>query len=486
MRSAPPELTSVWAETFPDLSRPVTPRRTPAPRLLALNEDVVHDLSLDPAALRAEEGVRFLTGERPAAGSTPVAQVYAGHQWGVYKPLLGDGRAALLGERPRRSGGLVDVHAKGIGPTPMSRVDGFATIGPMLREYVVGEAMHALGLPTTRALAVVATGSPRRLNGEVLPGAVLTRVAASHIRYGTFEYAASLADRDLLHRLTAHALERHYPHVAPGRSPARALLDSVVRAAALQTAGWMGVGFVHGVLSTDNVLVSGETIDYGPCAFLDAYDPDAVFSSIDPHGRYAFRRQPDIMRWNLARLGDALAGILADDPDEGRAIADEVVATFDRRYRDSWTAVFRAKLGLQPSVPSSVVQTLADEILSLLAAHRVDYTVFWRDLTAAARGDGAAVRGAFPDSAAPELGAWLARWSEQGPDAVRMAAANPASIPRNHLVEEALATAVAGDLGPVEELVAALRDPFAERDTDLGRRLAAAPAPAAFVTFCGT
>jgi len=486
MVCALPELTGVWAETFPELSRPVVPRHAPAPRLLAANDEVAHDLALEPSALRTEDGLRFLVGECRAPGALPVAQVYAGHQWGVFQPLLGDGRAALLGERRRRSGALADLHAKGIGPTSMSRVDGFATVGPMLREYLLGETMHALGLPTTRALAVVATGSPRRLNGEVLPGAVLTRVAASHIRYGSFEYAASLGDRALLHRLTAHALDRHYPHVTPGRYPARALLDGVVGAAAAQTAGWMGVGFVHGVLSTDNVLVSGETIDYGPCAFLDVYDPDAVFSSIDLHGRYAFRRQPEIMRWNLARLGDALAEILAEDLDAGRAVADEIVATFDRRYRDAWTAVFRAKLGLGSSVPPSVVQTLADEILSLLAAHRVDYTVLWRDLAAAARGDGAAVRGAFPDGAAPDLGAWLERWWAQKPDAVHMAAANPAYVPRNHLVDEALAAAIAGDLGPFDELVTVLRDPFVERDTDLGRRLAAAPTPAPFVTFCGT
>ncbi|MDQ1124579.1 protein adenylyltransferase SelO [Microbacterium trichothecenolyticum] len=487
MRSALPELTNVWAETFPDLSRPVSPRRTPAPRLLALNDDVAHDVSLDPDVLRTDEGVRFLTGERPAPGATPVAQVYAGHQWGVYKPLLGDGRAALLGERPRHSGGFADVHTKGIGPTSMSRVDGFATVGPMLREYLLGEAMHALGLPTTRALAVVATGAPRRFNGEMLPGAILTRVAASHIRYGSIEYAASLGDPQLLRRLVAHALERHYPGVAAGRYPARAFLDSVVGAAALQTAGWMGVGFVHGVLSTDNVLVSGETIDYGPCAFLDAYDPDAVFSSIDLHGRYAFRRQPEIMRWNLGRLAHALAGVLADDIDDGRAIGDEVVSTFDERYIAAWTGVFRTKLGLDASIDSSTVDRFAAEALSLLAAYRVDFTGFWRDLATAARGDSTAVRGAFPPAAASAVDAWLEGWSALQPDADRLATTNAVYIPRNHIVDDALKAAVAGDLDPVHELVELLRNPYTERHTSLARRLAAPPTTEVpFVTFCGT
>ncbi|WZH35152.1 MAG: protein adenylyltransferase SelO family protein [Microbacterium enclense] len=483
-----PDLSRVWASTFPELSRPVSPRRAPAPRLLALNDDLARDLDIDPELLRTDGGLRFLTGEAHTSDSAPVAQVYAGHQWGVYKPLLGDGRAALLGERRRRSGELVDIHAKGIGPTSMSRVDGFATVGPMLREFVIGEAMHALGLPSTRALAVVGTGAPRRLDGEVLPGAVVTRVATSHIRYGSFSYAAALDDRALLRRLADHAIRRHYPEAAAESAPVHSLLRGVVAAAAKQTAGWTGVGFVQGVLSTDNVLVSGETIDYGPCAFLDAYDPRAVFSSIDRHGRYAFGRQPAIMRWNLERLGEAVAPLLADDLDEGRAIAEEIVSTFGVLFLDAETAVFRGKLGLGPSVAGETVRRLTDEALALLAGHGVDYTRFWRDLAAAARGDAATVRRAFDDAAQPALNAWLSDWAGLHPDAALMSTVNPAHIPRNHVVAEVLAAAVDGDLDPVHDLVELVRSPFAESDSLLGSRLAA-PAPAAAapsVTFCGT
>jgi uncharacterized protein YdiU (UPF0061 family) len=363
--TALPALTSAWADTFPELSRTARPRSTPDPRLLVLNDQVARNLDLDPRLLRTDAGLRFLTGESRAPGSRPVAQVYAGHQWGVFRPLLGDGRAALLGERRDRTGSLRDIHAKGIGPTSMSRVDGFATVGPMLREFVLGEAMHALRVPTTRALAVVATGAPRSRDGEVLPGAVLTRVASSHIRYGTFEYASARGDRPLLQRLIDHVTHRHYPHLVGDPDPARALLTAIVAASADQTARWMGVGFVHGVLSTDNVLVSAETIDYGPCAFLDAYDPDAVFSSIDREGRYAHGRQPEIMRWNLGRLGAALSIVLADDPSRGRSVAEEIVSTFDGLYVDAWTEVFRAKLGFGPAVSPSTVRALAEDALSV-------------------------------------------------------------------------------------------------------------------------
>lgn len=481
-----PALTSVWADTFPELSRSAHPRPTPDPRLLVLNDDVARDLELDPGLLRTDAGVRFLTGERRAPGSRPVAQVYAGHQWGVFRPLLGDGRAALLGERRDRTGSVRDIHAKGIGPTSMSRVDGFATVGPMLREFLMGEAMHALRIPTTRALAVVATGAPRALDGVVLPGAVLTRVAGSHVRYGSFEYASALGDRALLMRLIDYVTRRHYPHLIGDPEPARALLTAIVAVVAEQTARWMGVGFVHGVLSTDNVLLSAETIDYGPCAFLDAYDPDAVFSSIDLTGRYAYRRQPEIMRWNLGRLGESLSTVLTDDPDQGRSSAEQIVSTFDELYRDAWTEVFRAKLGLGPSVSPSAVRAHADESLSLLAAHRVDFTRFWRDLATAVDGDASTVRRTFPPSAAPAVEEWIARWSTLSPDATRITASNPVYVPRHHAVEDALTAAVEGDVRPVEELIELLRSPYRERDTPLGRRLAAAPAEKPFVTFCGT
>lgn len=486
--TALPALTSAWADTFPELSRTARPRSTPDPRLLVLNDQVARNLDLDPRLLRTDAGLRFLTGESRAPGSRPVAQVYAGHQWGVFRPLLGDGRAALLGERRDRTGSLRDIHAKGIGPTSMSRVDGFATVGPMLREFVLGEAMHALRVPTTRALAVVATGAPRSRAGEVLPGAVLTRVASSHIRYGTFEYASARGDRPLLQRLIDHVTHRHYPHLAGDPDPARALLTAIVAASADQTARWMGVGFVHGVLSTDNVLVSAETIDYGPCAFLDAYDPDAVFSSIDREGRYAYGRQPEIMRWNLGRLGAALSIVLADDPSRGRSVAEEIVSTYDGLYVDAWTEVFRAKLGFGPAVSPPTVRALAEDALSMLAAHRLDFTRFWRHLATATGGDPSVVQRSLSAPAASALGAWVTRWSALAPDAARIAATNPIYVPRNHVVDETLTAAVQGDLRPVEELIEVLRTPYRERDTSLARRLASAPADAGtpFVTFCGT
>ena len=486
--SALPELEAVWAETLPELSRPVDPPAAPHPRLLALNEELARELRIDPRTLRGAQGLRVLTGSARAPGSTPVAQVYAGHQWGRFRAILGDGRAALLGERCDLSGALRDLHAKGIGPTSMSRVDGFATVGPMLREFLLGEAMHALALPTTRALAVTATGAPRSLDGVRLPGAVLVRSARSHIRYGSFEYAVTLDDRSVLRRLADLALARHHPEASEAAHPHRRLLERIVETVAAQTAGWMGAGFVHGVLSTDNVLVSGETIDYGPCAFLDAYDPDAVFSSIDHHGRYAYGRQPEIMRWNLERLGEAFAPLLADDVEDGREIAGAVVAAFDGLYRARWIAVFRAKLGLAAAVPATTVEQTAQTALALLAENRTDFPRFWRALSAAARGDRSAVQHLFPPHARPGVDAWTDRWDALRPDAARLDAANPAIVPRNHVVDEVLAAAVSGDLGPFEELLDLVRNPFTAHDTPLAQRLTAIPPDTAapFVSFCGT
>lgn len=483
-----PRLEPVWASYLPELSRPVDLRRAPRPRLLALNDSLARELAIDARTLSSDEGVSVLTGAALAPGSSPVAQVYAGHQWGVFRPILGDGRAALLGEWRDASGTFLDIHAKGIGPTSMSRVDGFATVGPMLREFLLSEAMHALGLPTTRALAVIATGAPRSLDGVTLPGAVLVRTARSHIRYGSFEYAATLDDRTVLERLARFVVERHYPDAAEDSHPTRRALARIVETVAAQTAGWMGVGFVHGVLSTDNVLVSGETIDYGPCAFLDAYDPEAVFSSIDRHGRYAFGRQPSIMRWNLERLGEAFAPLLAEHVSEGRAVAAEIVARFDTSFREQWVDVFRAKLGLAPTVPAATVEQTANMALALLAKHRTDFPRFWRALTPAARGDRSGVLHLFSPPVRPLVEDWMEGWTALGPDPTLLDAANPAIVPRNHVVEEVLGAAVEGDLKPFHELVELVRNPFDARDTPLARKLAAIPPDTAapFVTYCGT
>lgn len=482
-----PQLDRVWATTFPELVRSVEPARAPRPRLLAVSDDVADELDLDPAFLRSDAGLRLLTGHRSDISHPPVAQVYAGHQWGEYRPILGDGRAALLGERRDRSGRLRDLHAKGIGPTPMSRVDGFADVGPMLREFVMTEAMHALGVPTTRALAVIATGAPREYDGRVRPGAVLVRTAASHVRFGTFEYVRALDDTALLQRLADHVIMRHFPRAAVAVDPYRALLEEIVDASAAVTADWMRTGFVHGVLSTDNVLVSGETIDYGPCAFLDAFDPGAVFSSIDLHGRYAYDRQPSIMRWNLARIGDAVAPLLAPSPAVGASIAVDIVASFDERYRTAWIHAFRAKLGLDDRADAADAEALAVDALALLASHGVDFTGFWRDLAPAAAGDERPVRGRFLGPVA-ELDDWLARWRRRGPSAARIRAVNPVYIPRNHIVEEALAAASAGDLDLFRTLRELVDRPYSERDERAFARYAR-PAPGGMPrhrTFCGT
>ena len=482
-----PALEQVWAELLPELSRPASPVRTPDPRLIVLNEEIAEELDLDSGWLQSDDGVRVLTGEASAAGTVPVAQVYAGHQWGEFRPILGDGRAALLGERRDRRGHLRDMHLKGIGPSSMSRVDGFATVGPMLREYLMGEAMHALSIPTTRALAVVSTGAPRERDGTVLPGAVLARTAGSHVRFGSFEYARTQADPGLLRRLADHVIVRHYPQASRAEQPYRALLAEIVEATAALTADWMRTGFVHGVLSTDNVLVSAETIDYGPCAFLDAYEPGAHFSSIDEFGRYAYDRQPTIMRWNLERLAEAIAPLLDRDPVAAASTAAEIAASFDGRYLAHRSRAFRRKLGLGEAVDDAEIDALAEAALAILAAHAVDFTGFWRDLAAAAAGDQRPVRSRFLGPV-PELDAWLQRWLALAPDPDLLRRANPVYIPRNHLLDEALAAAVDGDVAPFTHLLGLLRAPFAERAGTRDRRYAR-PAPdgsPGHRTYCGT
>jgi protein adenylyltransferase len=460
----------------------------PAPRLLLLNEDLAAELGVDPAALRAPDGVAALVGNAVPAGAEPVAMAYAGHQFGGFVPRLGDGRALLLGELLDRRGHRRDLHLKGSGRTPFARGgDGKAPLGPMLREYVIGEAMHALGIPTTRALAVVATGE--QVAREVpLPGAVLARVAASHIRVGTFEYAAVRGGPDLLRRLADHAIARHHPQAAAADNPYLALLEAVVEAQASLVARWMLVGFVHGVMNTDNTTISGETIDYGPCAFMEAVDPDTVFSSIDHGGRYAYGNQPRVLQWNLARLAEALLPLLDAEPDAAVAAATDVVRSFSGRYARHWGEGLRAKVGLPGGDPAD--DTLLDDLLALLQAQRVDFTSFFRALSAALRGDEAPVRGLVAEPAALEawLGRWRARLATSEPAAVAdaMDRVNPVYVPRNQKVEEALEAAVAGDVDPLHRLLDVLARPFDERP---GLDDYARPAPAscgAFRTFCGT
>lgn len=454
------------------------------PELLVLNEALAGELGLDTAWLRSAEGLRFLIGNLVPTDAVPVAQAYSGHQFGGFVPRLGDGRALLLGELTDHAGQLRDIHLKGSGRTPFARGgDGLAVVGPMLREYVVSEAMQALGIPSTRALAVVATG--RQVQRDTpLPGAVLTRIASSHLRVGSFQYAAATGDVELLRRLADHAIERHHPSARGAQRPYLALFEAVLEAQASLVARWMLVGFVHGVMNTDNMTISGETIDYGPCAFMEAYDPDTVFSSIDSRGRYAYGNQPAAAGWNLARFAETLLPLIDDDPDRAISLAQESLGTFADRYQAARLAGMRTKLGLTAEVDDAVVTALVEELLNLLHTSHVDYTSFFRHLGLAARGDTEPARGLVVDLAG--FDAWLTRWRALGPDAAAMDRVNPVYIPRNQLLEEALTAATAGDLDPIRQLLAAVGEPYDERS---GLERYAEPAQDDFGqyrTFCGT
>lgn len=471
------------------LYEPFVPPGSPEPRLLTLNEALADELGVDPVALRSTDGVAVLCGNVVPEGATPVAQAYAGHQFGGLSPRLGDGRALLLGEVLDVAGHRRDIHMKGSGRTPFARGgDGRAAVGPMLREHLIGEAMHGLGIPTTRALAVVATGQ-HVVRDTALPGAILTRVAASHLRVGTFQYAA-MHDRDLLRRLADHAIERHHPQAAEAPNRYLALLESVVEAQASLVARWMLVGFVHGVMNTDNMTISGETIDYGPCAFMEAFDPATVFSSIDHGGRYAYGNQPPIAQWNLARLAETLLPLLADETDAAVAVATAVLEEFPDRFHGHWAAGMRAKLGLADEQPDD--ESLFTDLLALMQTQRVDHTAGFRSLSGVLVGRGDAARVLFADVG--RFDAWAERWlaradvqdSRTGAAAAAMDRVNPIYIARNHLVEDALAAATAGDLAPFERLLDVVSQPFDERP---GLETYAATAPANFGpyrTFCGT
>ncbi|MEO3759633.1 protein adenylyltransferase SelO [Mycobacterium sp. B14F4] len=473
-----------FARELPELAVRWQAEAAPDPRLLVLNEPLAGELGLDAAWLRGPEGLRLLTGTLVPGAATPVAQAYAGHQFGGYVPRLGDGRALLLGELTTPDGDLRDLHLKGSGATPFARGgDGLAAVGPMLREYLVSEAMHAMGIPTTRSLAVVATG--RQVQRETpLPGAVLARVARSHLRVGMFQYAANTGDGGLLRRLADHAIARHHPQAAAADNRYVGLYESVVAVQAALVAKWMLVGFVHGVMNTDNMTISGETIDYGPCAFMEAYDPEAVFSSIDSWGRYAYGNQPTIAAWNLARLAEALLPLFADDQEQALARAQDSLGRFGELYQDALACGMRAKLGLAEDLPDDVAVPLMNDLIAQLQQSHVDFTSFFRHLGAAARGDAEPVRGLFVDLAA--FDGWLARWRALGPDAEAMERVNPVYIPRNHLVEEALTAATAGDLAPLQGLLDTITAPYGERP---GLERYAEPAPEDFGryrTFCGT
>ena len=492
-----------YARDLPGLYVPWKPAQVPAPRLLFLNRPLADELGLDAQALAGEEGAAIFAGNRVPEGAEPLAQAYAGHQFGGFSPQLGDGRALLLGEILDPRGERRDIAFKGSGRTPFSRGgDGKAAVGPMLREVVIGEAMAALGIPTTRALAVAATGEPV-VRETLLPGAVLARVAASHLRVGTFQFYAARHDLDKLHTLAEYAIARHDPDLAgtPGRH--LALLGRVAQRQAALIARWMNVGFIHGVMNTDNMTISGETIDYGPCAFMEAYDPQAVFSSIDRNGRYAYGNQPLIAQWNLARLAEALLPLVVqergdDQAEAAVAEATAIVQSFEGLYQARLLQGQRSKLGLRGAQPADDADDaqLAADWLGLLEAQAVDFTLGWRRLADAAAGDDTALRALFaePQALQPWLDRWQARMAQAQPvspaaRAEQMRQVSPWIIPRNHRVEEALAAASQEEpnLGPFERLMAALAHPYEERPEHAAY---AQPAPAAvtacYQTFCGT
>lgn len=458
----------------------------PAPRLVKLNTALAAELGLDADALATEDGAAILAGSTAPEGASPLAQAYAGHQFGGFSPQLGDGRALLLGEVIDRAGNRRDIHLKGSGKTPFSRGgDGKAAIGPVLREYLVGEAMHALGVPTTRALSAVLTGE-MVMRETMLPGAVLARVASSHLRVGTFEFFAARRETDKLAQLTRYALTRHYPDLAGHETPALALFRAVRDRQARLIARWMGLGFVHGVMNTDNMTISGETIDYGPCAFMDAYRATSVYSSIDRQGRYAYRNQPGIGQWNLARLAEALLPLLADDSDAAIALITPELEAYGPEYEAAWADVFAAKLGL---AESSGAAALATDLLALMEDAGADFTRTFRFLAADLR-DGTDLAGSlFADRSGFE--AWRTRWMARIRDpkaaADAMDGVNPLYIPRNHLVEEALQAATQNaDFGPFEEMLSVVTRPF---EAQTGKDRYALPAPEDFgpyTTFCGT
>lgn len=455
------------------------------PRLAVFNRALCESLGLDASVLDSEAGAAIFSGNLLPEGAQPLAQAYAGHQFGSFT-MLGDGRAILLGEQITPQGERFDIQLKGSGQTSFSRRgDGRAALGPMLREYLISEAMHGLGIPTTRSLAVVATGEPVQRE-TALPGAILTRVAASHIRVGTFEYLSARSDREGLLALADHVLDRHFPALKDAANPYLGLFHAVMQRQASLVAKWLQVGFIHGVMNTDNMSLCGETIDYGPCAFMDAYDPATVFSSIDQGGRYAFGNQPQMAQWNLARFGEALLPLLHEDPRKAVELAQEAILAFPELFRNAWLAGMRAKLGLFTQEPEDL--SLVKALLAILQESHADYTNTLRALASLATAQS-------PVPQDPPLGEWLSRWQArltrqpEALDAARslMRAHNPALIPRNHLVEEVLEAATCrSEYAPLERLLAVLSRPYEQRPEDAPYRQPPGPSVQPYQTFCGT
>jgi serine/tyrosine/threonine adenylyltransferase len=470
------------------------PVPVPAPRLIKFNEPLATELRLELNSRDPDYLARIFSGNERLPGSEPIALAYAGHQFGSFVPRLGDGRAVLLGEARDHRGVLKDIQLKGAGRTTYSRGgDGRAALGPVLREYLVSEAMTAMGIPSTRSLAAVLTGERVRRGPSALPGAILTRVASSHVRVGTFEYLAAQGDTKTLRSLADYVIDRYYPDAKSADAPYLRLLDLVVDRQAALVAQWMKVGFIHGVMNTDNTSVVGETIDYGPCAFLDVYDPKAVFSSIDERGRYSFSNQPAIAQWNLARFAETLLPILGAEQEEVIALATESVNAFSGKFRQEWLKAMRSKLGLHQEQPED--EELIGTLLEVMHHAQADYTVTFRGLADYLRGDrsGPSVEEVLHDHA--DFRTWLCRWEDRGEQesevsAVRadtMRRANPRYIPRNHRIEEVIAAATSeGDFVPFEALLDVILRPFDEQPTAAAYGVPPRPAQRVLETFCGT
>ena len=465
----------------------VAPTPVAAPRLIKLNRALAVQLGLDPDVLESPEGAEILAGKRVPEGADPIAMAYAGHQFGHFVPQLGDGRAILLGEVIDSDGVRRDIQLKGSGPTPFSRRgDGRAALGPVLREYIVSEAMFALGIPTTRSLAAVTSGE-RVQRETMLPGAVLTRVASSHIRVGTFQFFAARGATEGVRKLADHVIARHYPDIGMAERPYHALLERVVARQADLVARWLLVGFIHGVMNTDNTSVSGETIDYGPCAFMDEYNPAQVFSSIDEMGRYAYANQPQIALWNLTRLAECLLPLFADDKDQAIEQAQFILGEFAEKFTTAYQAGLRGKIGLFTARDGD--EALVQDLLDAMAKNQADFTLTFRGLADA---DDDSVRAQFTNPAA--FDEWAARWRQRLADEPQssterqaaMRAVNPAFIPRNHRVEAVIQAAVNNDYAPFEELLTVLSKPYEDQPEFAAYAEPPLPEQRVTQTFCGT
>ena len=477
-------LESTYTELPDILFSKLSPTPVSRPEIIIYNQKLAEEIGLNLSDSNEEERTHFLSGNLVSPGTVPFAQAYAGHQFGNFT-VLGDGRAIVLGEHLTPSGNRIDIQLKGSGRTPYSRGgDGRAALGPMLREYIISESMHALGIPTTRSLAVVNTGETVYRETE-LPGAILTRIAGSHIRVGTFEFASLQGDKAITQALLDYLIDRHFPEIKEKENQPLALLEAVIEQQAELITHWMRVGFIHGVMNTDNMALSGESIDYGPCAFMDTFAPDTVFSSIDRKGRYAYANQPYIAQWNLARLAESLLPLIEGEKEETIAMAEDLLNSFEQVYKNSWLFMMRSKLGL--ALAEREDEKLITDLLDWMHASQSDYTNTFRNLSNSSR-----LKGELYDS--DNFQNWHFRWQNRlekeeqdlKSSIAQMRSVNPSVIPRNHKVEEALQSGEEGELKPFQDLINAMREPYKDGEHLLPYQAPPKPSEKVLQTFCGT